>query len=199
MSAPTVHAPRPPVVDASDTPLWEGRAFGGIVLAAFLLYGIGSAAADRPIGVTLVVVNSIAGCVRRVDRLPAGSIHRSQRRRRLRGGTSGRSSVARRRDHRRKWSYGQPETFVQTVEVDPSPVQFTGDVVVLTSPITASPADVFVLAATEVPHATVIGNPSFGEFSDAIDITAARVGGRRARPTCARRRRACGRSPCNAS
>ncbi len=41
-------------------PLWEGRAFGGIVLAAFLLYGIGSAAADRPIGVTLVVVNSIA-------------------------------------------------------------------------------------------------------------------------------------------
>ncbi len=41
-------------------PLWEGRAFGGIVLAAFLLYGIGSAAADRPIGVTLVIVNSIA-------------------------------------------------------------------------------------------------------------------------------------------
>ena len=40
--------------------MWEGRAFGGIVLAAFLLYGIGSAAADRPIGMTLVVVNSIA-------------------------------------------------------------------------------------------------------------------------------------------
>ena len=60
MSAPTVHAPRPPVADESDMALWEGRAFGGIVLAAFLLYGIGSAAADRPIGVTLVVVNSIA-------------------------------------------------------------------------------------------------------------------------------------------
>ena len=69
----------------------------------------------------------------------------------------------------RKWSYGQPEPFVQMVEVDPQPVQFTGDVVVLTSPITASPAEVFALAATEVAHATVIGNPLFGEFSDAID------------------------------
>ncbi len=63
MSAPIHHAPRPPVTDASDTPLREGRAFGGIVLAAFLLYGIGSAAADQPIGITLVVVNSIAVAV----------------------------------------------------------------------------------------------------------------------------------------
>ena len=60
MSTPIDHAPHPPVTDVSDMPLWEGRAFGGIVLAAFLLYGIGSAAADQPIGVTLVVVNSIA-------------------------------------------------------------------------------------------------------------------------------------------
>ncbi len=44
----------------SGTPLWTGRAFGGIVLAAFLLYGIGSATADQPIGLALVVVNSIA-------------------------------------------------------------------------------------------------------------------------------------------
>lgn len=60
MIAPIAHAPRPSVMDASDMPLWEGRAFGGIVLAAFLLYGVGSAAADQPVGVTLVVVNSIA-------------------------------------------------------------------------------------------------------------------------------------------
>lgn len=39
---------------------WQGRAFGGIVLAAFLLYGIGSATADQPIGLALVVLNSIA-------------------------------------------------------------------------------------------------------------------------------------------
>lgn len=63
MTAPIHHATRPPGsedLDGSDPPLWEGRAFGGIVLAAFLLYGIGSAAADQPLGMTLVVVNSIA-------------------------------------------------------------------------------------------------------------------------------------------
>lgn len=43
-----------------STSSWEGRAFGGIVLAAFLLYGIGSVSADRPAGMALVVVNSIA-------------------------------------------------------------------------------------------------------------------------------------------
>ncbi len=39
---------------------WEGRLFGGLVLAAFFLYGIGSALVDEPIGVVLVAVNSIA-------------------------------------------------------------------------------------------------------------------------------------------
>ena len=38
----------------------EGRLFGGLVLAAFPLYGIGSALADRPIGVALVAANSVA-------------------------------------------------------------------------------------------------------------------------------------------
>ena len=60
MSAPFQDATLAPSSTVSDTRPWEGRAFGGIVLAAFLLYGIGSAAADRPIGITLVVVNSIA-------------------------------------------------------------------------------------------------------------------------------------------
>jgi hypothetical protein len=39
---------------------WEGRLFGGLVLAAFLLYGIGSALAGEPIGVTLSLTNSAA-------------------------------------------------------------------------------------------------------------------------------------------
>ncbi len=39
---------------------WEGRLFGGLVLAAFPLYGIGSALADRPIGLALVAANSLA-------------------------------------------------------------------------------------------------------------------------------------------
>lgn len=38
----------------------QGRAFGAIVLAAFVLYGVGSALADRPIGLALVIINSIA-------------------------------------------------------------------------------------------------------------------------------------------
>jgi hypothetical protein len=39
---------------------WEGRLFGGLVLAAFFLYGIGSALVDEPVGVALVAVNSLA-------------------------------------------------------------------------------------------------------------------------------------------
>lgn len=38
----------------------EGRLFGGLVLAAFLLYGIGSAFAGQTIGLALVIVNSVA-------------------------------------------------------------------------------------------------------------------------------------------
>ncbi|MFT6289588.1 MAG: hypothetical protein ACJAR2_000173 [Ilumatobacter sp.] len=48
---------------ATDSPRfnrWEGQLFGGLVLAAFFLYGIGSALVDEPIGVALVAVNSIA-------------------------------------------------------------------------------------------------------------------------------------------
>lgn len=51
---------RPPALGKSDTAVREGRVFGGIVLAAFLLYGIGSGSADHPVGMTLVVLNSIA-------------------------------------------------------------------------------------------------------------------------------------------
>jgi hypothetical protein len=39
---------------------WEGRLFGGLVLAAFLLYGIGSGLAEESIGLVLVGANSIA-------------------------------------------------------------------------------------------------------------------------------------------
>ena len=39
---------------------WEGRLFGGLVLSAFLLYGIGSALVDEPIGVVLAMLNSVA-------------------------------------------------------------------------------------------------------------------------------------------
>lgn len=69
----------------------------------------------------------------------------------------------------RKWAHAQPDAFVQTVEIQPQPAHFDGEVVVVTSPITASAAEVFTLAMVEVAGAAVAGGPSFGEFSDAID------------------------------
>jgi hypothetical protein len=60
MNAPVrlqAHTSGPETSRASS---WEGRSFGAIVLAAFLLYGVGSATADQPIGLALVVANSIA-------------------------------------------------------------------------------------------------------------------------------------------
>ena len=63
MSAPTPPTARragSKVVEMSPS---EGRIFGGIVLAAFLLYGIGSVLADRPMGMILIAVNSVAVAV----------------------------------------------------------------------------------------------------------------------------------------
>lgn len=37
-----------------------GRVFGALVLAAFVLYGVGSSLADQPIGLVLVGINSVA-------------------------------------------------------------------------------------------------------------------------------------------
>ncbi|MEZ5244121.1 MAG: S41 family peptidase [Acidimicrobiales bacterium] len=69
----------------------------------------------------------------------------------------------------RKWAHAQPDAFVQTVVIEPEAAFFEGAVAVVTSPITASAAEVFTLAMTEVADAAVVGSPSFGEFSDAID------------------------------
>lgn len=71
----------------------------------------------------------------------------------------------------RKWAHAQPDPFVQTVVIEPEAAFFDGRVAVVTSSITASAAEAFTLAMTEVADAAVIGNPSFGEFSDAIDWT----------------------------
>lgn len=71
----------------------------------------------------------------------------------------------------RKWAHAQPDAFVQTVVIEPEAAFFDGQVAVVTSPVTASAAEAFTLAMTEVADTTVVGNPSFGEFSDAIDWT----------------------------
>jgi hypothetical protein len=69
----------------------------------------------------------------------------------------------------RKWAHADPDPVTQVVDVEPQSVGFDGDVVVLTSPVTASAAEVFAVAMAEVADATIVGNRSFGEFSDAID------------------------------
>ncbi len=71
----------------------------------------------------------------------------------------------------RKWAHAQPDPFVQTIDVEPQSAFFDGEVTVLTSPLTASAAEAFTLAMVEIADATIVGNPSFGEFSDAIDWT----------------------------
>ncbi len=71
----------------------------------------------------------------------------------------------------RKWAHAEPDPVVQVVEVEPQAIVCHGEIVVLTSPMTASAAEAFLLAITEVTDAIVVGGPSFGEFSDAIDWT----------------------------
>ena len=68
-TSPTINGAGPVRGTATDGPAptgnarfnrWEGRLFGGLVLAAFFLYGIGSALVDEPVGIVLVAVNSLA-------------------------------------------------------------------------------------------------------------------------------------------
>ena len=56
----SAHNEKPAPMGADSFNHWEGRLFGGLVLAAFFLYGMGSALVDEPIGVGLVAVNSVA-------------------------------------------------------------------------------------------------------------------------------------------
>lgn len=72
-------------------------------------------------------------------------------------------------DAYRKWAHAQPDRIAQTVAVTPADVTFDGDLAVLVSPLTASAAEAFLLAIRQTSEATLIGSPSFGEFSDAID------------------------------
>ena len=46
--------------------------------------------------------------------------------------------------------------------------QYTGNVIVLTSPLTASAAEIFVMALQALPNVTVIGEPTSGGTSDIL-------------------------------
>lgn len=60
MSAVDLPAALPPAPPTRRVAIRDGRVFGAIVLAAFVLYGVGSATAHRPVGLALVVANSLA-------------------------------------------------------------------------------------------------------------------------------------------
>lgn len=53
--------------------------------------------------------------------------------------------------------------------VEPNPTtRFTKPIVLLTSPFTASAAEIFTLALGNMPHVTILGEPGSGAFSDVL-------------------------------
>jgi C-terminal processing protease CtpA/Prc len=69
-----------------------------------------------------------------------------------------------------KYAHAAPERTHQTVEIAPSSTaSYGGDVTLLTSPMTASAGEVFLLAVLGSIDAMVVGEPSAGEFGESID------------------------------
>lgn len=69
-----------------------------------------------------------------------------------------------------KYAFAAPERTWQTVEITPSTTTpYNGQVILLTSPMTASAAEVFLLAVTGSTNAIVLGEPSAGEFGEVFD------------------------------
>jgi Peptidase family S41 len=161
-----------PSTDASGTIAWgtvDGASdVGYLVLTAFEgLSGTDDAAADRA-ALTTGLDEAIADLDAAVDRLVVD----------LRFNPGGYEDLAvaaagyfvdTPTDAYRKWAYAQPDPVAQTIEVTPQASHFDGTVAVLTSPATASAAEALVLSLREVADASIVGNRSFGEFSDAID------------------------------
>jgi carboxyl-terminal processing protease len=64
---------------------------------------------------------------------------------------------------------GDSYTPLRSYEVSPDgPAQFTKEVVLLTSEFTASAAEIFAMAMGEMPHVTLIGEPTDGGHSDML-------------------------------
>ncbi|MCK0158201.1 S41 family peptidase [Cellulophaga sp. F20128] len=57
----------------------------------------------------------------------------------------------------------------QTISLVPKgDYQFTGDIVLLTSPVTASAAEIFVLCLKDLPNVTIVGQNTNGAFSEIL-------------------------------
>jgi C-terminal processing protease CtpA/Prc len=69
-----------------------------------------------------------------------------------------------------QYAFAAPDRTRRTTEITPAADRpYDGEVTLLTSPLTASAAEVFLLAVTGTTDATIVGEPSAGEFSDIVD------------------------------
>lgn len=137
---------------------------GYLLIASFL--GSGDAMAER--AALDAAVSEAVGSFDTVDRLAIDMRFNNGGFEDLAAITSG-YFTAEPVDAYNKWPYAEPDPVVQTVTIEPQSRHFDGQVAILTSPITASAAETFVLVMRPVTDAAIVGNPSFGEFSDAID------------------------------
>ncbi len=69
----------------------------------------------------------------------------------------------------KKARLGDGFTELTTISVEPKgDFQFTGDIVLLTSPLTASAAEIFTLCLKDAPYVTIAGENTNGGFSDIL-------------------------------
>ncbi len=64
--------------------------------------------------------------------------------------------------------------FTESTSISVAPkgdFQFTGDIVLLTSPVTASAAEIFALCLKDLPYVTIVGENTNGVFSDILGHT----------------------------
>lgn len=64
---------------------------------------------------------------------------------------------------------GNDRTDLEVVRLSPAELTYTKPVVILTSPMTESAAEVFTLAMSALPHVTVIGERSQGALADTLE------------------------------
>ncbi|TSE10109.1 S41 family peptidase [Aquimarina algiphila] len=66
------------------------------------------------------------------------------------------------------------DSFTESTSISVTPkgdFQFTGDIIVLTSPLTASAAEIFTLCMKDLPYVTIVGDNTNGVFSDILTHT----------------------------
>ena len=65
-----------------------------------------------------------------------------------------------------RWAYGKPRRWFLQPEGKRT---FSGPVVLLTNDASFSAADVFALAMAQIPQVTIVGEPTYGIFSDTLE------------------------------